>query len=678
MSAHNYTYGTISPALPAPTHVPPGTPSSQDSGTTVVSSLTISDKSTMLSSRISDDDLAHTQRVHDNAGSDDDDDRPAEPSKSTLYLILLTISLLGLQTVWCVELAGVTPFLLSLGLSKSLMALVWIAGPLSGTLVQPYVGIKSDDSRMRFGRRRPFIVGGAVATIVSLLALAWTREIMGAVLWLFGAGPEARATVLARQIFAVCLVYILDFAINVIQAAIRAFIVDCAPMQQQEQANAWASRVTGVGNVVGFLAGYVHLPAILPLLGHTQFQVLCALSCITLASTVALSCLTVSERDPRLFGQPSQVSTGVIGFFKDLYHAFSHLPMRVRRVCQVQLFAWVAWFPFLFYISTYIGGLYAEPFFQENPNMTDAEIDAVWERGTRLGAFALLIFAIATLSSSIIIPLLIVPSFDDSSVSFPSNPPAEAPLALTSSPTAISNPPFAATIPRRPASSHSQHSFPTRLLRKLRIPNLTLRRVWLLSHLLFCFLMWLTIFIRSTGPAIALVGIVGIPWAVTNWAPFALIAAEISARDASRRRHPRRRRPSRASLLSSSAAAANDAHDAERGTAIDALDEDDDDDDDARDATAQRASQAGVVLGIHNVSIASPQVLATLGSSAMFWLLQRPRGQPGDGSVGWVLRVGGLCALGAAWFCRYVAEPGSEVEGRGKTRRRGSYVRVRG
>jgi len=109
----------------------------------------------------------------------------------------------------------IEPFLLSLGLSKSLLALVWIAGPLSGTLVQPYVGIRSDNCRSRFGRRRPFMVGGAIATGVSLLALSWTKEIVGGVLSMFGAGPVSQATRVTTQVFAVLVVYILDFAINV-------------------------------------------------------------------------------------------------------------------------------------------------------------------------------------------------------------------------------------------------------------------------------------------------------------------------------------------------------------------------------------------------------------------------------------------------------------------------------
>jgi len=50
----------------------------------------------------------------------------------------------SLQIGWSVELSNGSPYLLGLGISKSFLAFVWIAGPLSGTLVQPYVGTKSD------------------------------------------------------------------------------------------------------------------------------------------------------------------------------------------------------------------------------------------------------------------------------------------------------------------------------------------------------------------------------------------------------------------------------------------------------------------------------------------------------------------------------------------------------
>ena len=71
---------------------------------------------------------------------------------------------------------------------------------------------------------------------------------------------------------------------------------------------------------------------------------------------------------------------------------------------------------------------------------------------------------------------------------------------------------------------------------------------------------------------------------------------------------------------------------------------------------SEGADQAGIVLGIHNVAIAAPQVVATLVSSVIFKALQKPRGSVGDDSVAWVLRFGGVSALVAAWLTTRVRE----------------------
>lgn len=99
-------------------------------------------------------------------------------------------------------------------MSKSLLALVWIAGPLSGTLVQPYIGIRSDNSRVSWGKRRPFMLAGAGATAITLLLLAWTREIVQGFLSFFGADSGSRGVQVSSIVFATALVYILDVGVN--------------------------------------------------------------------------------------------------------------------------------------------------------------------------------------------------------------------------------------------------------------------------------------------------------------------------------------------------------------------------------------------------------------------------------------------------------------------------------
>lgn len=99
-------------------------------------------------------------------------------------------------------------------MSKSLLAFVWIAGPLSGTLVQPYIGIRSDNCRIPWGKRKPFMFAGTAATIVALLAFAWVQEIVAGFLGLFGAEAGSRAVRTSILVAATILMYCLDFAIN--------------------------------------------------------------------------------------------------------------------------------------------------------------------------------------------------------------------------------------------------------------------------------------------------------------------------------------------------------------------------------------------------------------------------------------------------------------------------------
>ena len=72
-----------------------------------------------------------------------------------------------------------TPYLLQLGLTKSKTSLVWIAGPLSGLIMQPVVGVLADSSKSKWGRRRPFMVGGSLIVGACLVVLGWTAEIVG-------------------------------------------------------------------------------------------------------------------------------------------------------------------------------------------------------------------------------------------------------------------------------------------------------------------------------------------------------------------------------------------------------------------------------------------------------------------------------------------------------------------
>lgn len=582
------------------------------------------------------------------------DDKALE-SKSTFYLSILTLGIVGLQIVWSVELSNGSPYLLSLGMSKSLLAMVWIAGPLTGVLVQPYIGIRSDNCRISWGKRKPFILGGGAATIVSLLLLAWVREIVGGALAVLGVSRDSAATINTIIFFATIAMYVLDFAINTIQAGLRAFIVDNAPAHQQEAANAWASIMTGIGNVIGYVVAYLDLPNVFPFFGNSQFKVLGVISCITLASTVLISCGYIKERDPTLDDPPEVENPGLVAFFKQVYHSIKRLPPQIRKICEVQFFSWFGWFPFLFYITTYVGQLYVDPILV--PDMPKADLDKLWEKATRVGTLALLINSIICFITNMALPFVVEPIYDPDEIARKSETidtsitPSRSRSTLNSSAgdlrhlTTHSTTPLSKNLFTRLQARITHH------LQSLRIPNLTLRRAWIFSQLFYALCMLSTFLISSPFAATIMATFIGIPWAVTLWIPFALISAEVAQQDQDRRLNKRKTRR-------------NVRHSRHHSTHPNPEDGDNNPlmepslDAEANPSTASDPppDQAGMILGLHNVAISFPQILATLAGSVIFKVLQKDRGTPGDTSVAWVLRLGGVASLVAAWWGRGLVE----------------------
>jgi len=105
--------------------------------------------------------------------------------------------------------ADCTPYLLNLGLTKSNTSLIWIAGPLSGLVVQPIAGVIADENTSKWGRRRPLMVASAVIVAASLLVLGFTREIVALVV------ADGESATRPTIFLAVVAIYVVDFAINV-------------------------------------------------------------------------------------------------------------------------------------------------------------------------------------------------------------------------------------------------------------------------------------------------------------------------------------------------------------------------------------------------------------------------------------------------------------------------------
>ena len=245
-----------------------------------------------------------------------------------------------------------TPYLVTFGLSKSALTLAWLAGPLSGLIIQPLIGTWSDNLRSRWGRRRPFLIGGTVGIILSLLLIGYAREIT----------HVCESSIVQHDfgdwvpiVLVIGGFYILDFCINVVQAAARALIVDQLPLQYQQSGNSWASAMISLGNICGYLAGSIELVSVM-VFAQTQMKALVLLAILVLVVCVGITCAYVREEPSDLASrcQLRRRTTGFANPFKSLMSSMRLFPTTLKLVLLVQFFAWVGWFPFNFFLTEYI------------------------------------------------------------------------------------------------------------------------------------------------------------------------------------------------------------------------------------------------------------------------------------------------------------------------------------
>jgi maltose/moltooligosaccharide transporter len=101
----------------------------------------------------------------------------------------MCFALFGVQIVWGLQNANTSRIFQALGADVAALPALWIAGPITGLIVQPIIGHLSDHSRSRFGRRRPFLLVGGLLSALALLIMPNASTLWAAIgaLWLLTA-----------------------------------------------------------------------------------------------------------------------------------------------------------------------------------------------------------------------------------------------------------------------------------------------------------------------------------------------------------------------------------------------------------------------------------------------------------------------------------------------------------
>ncbi|KAJ5884912.1 hypothetical protein N7495_009422 [Penicillium taxi] len=510
-------------------------------------------------------------------------------------MALLTFSLVGLQFTWGTEMTYCTPYLLQLGLTKSKTSLVWIAGPLSGLIIQPLIGVIADRSRSKWGRRRPFMIFGSFVVGFCLVVLGWTAEIVS----MFVKDPEKAKNVTIA--LAVSSIYAVDFSINVVQACCRSLIVDTLPITQQQSGSAWAGRMCAIGQLISYAVGSIDTVSIFgSLFGDTQFKQMTVIAAISLIAAVSVTSYSVKER-VLISARDSDGHAGAIQVITQLYKTTMELPPRIQAICWAQFWAWIGWFPFLFYSTTWVSETYFR--YEVPKDQATKSTDMLGEVG-RVGSLSLVVFSSITFFSSVLLPFC-VQTPDTKRTRFTPRP------------------------PRGMASI-------ARIQKKLESVRPDLHTAWFIAQIMFAATMVFAPLAHSRAFATSLVAICGIPWAISGWAPFAFMGVEINKLTminaasngvgipASSTRSGVTMITS-ASMRNSSSVAADSELEVLR---LHHRDSDSDTDEEAQASNIPSTGElAGIYLGVLNVYTTLPQFVGTFISWIVFSILE-PGAQP--------------------------------------------------
>jgi maltose/moltooligosaccharide transporter len=165
-----------------------------------------------------------------------------KPKLSFWQIWNLSFGFLGVQIGYSLQNGNTSRILEALGADVHSIGYFWLAAPLAGLVVQPIIGLSSDKTWTKLGRRIPFIFFGA---IVSALAM------------FFMPNAEYFAYLLPPLLFGAVMLLLMDTSFNVTMQPFRALVGDMVNDEQRNLGYSLQSALINFGAVFGSLLPWI-------------------------------------------------------------------------------------------------------------------------------------------------------------------------------------------------------------------------------------------------------------------------------------------------------------------------------------------------------------------------------------------------------------------------------------
>lgn len=263
---------------------------------------------------------------------------------TTAQFLNFALGFFGLQFAWQMRIILSGPVTEGLGASPFIYGLIWLAGPFTGMVVQPLVGALSDKTVSPLGRRRPYLLGGALLASLALLIFPNSGGIADGLASLTGLHLPAVTGLLIAAI----MIWVIDACVNVAQGPYRALIPDVVPEEQYSIANSYISLAIGLGSVVA--AGTA--PFLKWAFGY-QMSIPAQFVMAALAFTLGMiwTCITIKE-SKREHENKQEAAQNNVSFWQSLKEFFALSP-EVSKICTMQFFTWIGTMCMMIFFTQY-------------------------------------------------------------------------------------------------------------------------------------------------------------------------------------------------------------------------------------------------------------------------------------------------------------------------------------
>jgi len=250
-----------------------------------------------------------------------------KPRLSFWQIWNMSFGFLGIQFGWGLQLANMSPIYKYLHAEESSLPYLWLAGPITGLIIQPIIGSMSDRTWNKLGRRRPYFLAGAILASVALFFM-----------------PDSSAVWMAAG-----LLWILDASINITMEPFRAFVADKLPEDQRTLGFVMQSFFIGIGqtlaNALPYLftaLGVVGVMATgIPLSVDYSFKI----GAIVFLVAVLWTVITTKEYPPEdmeAFERLRREKKGILAGFAEIFSSIAEMPATMKQLAVVQFFTWFA------------------------------------------------------------------------------------------------------------------------------------------------------------------------------------------------------------------------------------------------------------------------------------------------------------------------------------------------